>query len=72
MQISDPRIVLKGKLLETGISKAEATAISLEAGSSQTTVDREYLDTNYHFSNKIKIEILYSIGKFYSGSLVEN
>jgi len=72
MQINDPRIILKEKLLKIGIEKNEAILIALETGSSQAVVDVEYLESNFQFSKKIKTEVLNSVGEFYSGAIYEN
>lgn len=64
--MKDERKILKEELVSIGISEYEATIIALDAGSSQTIVDIEYL-------RKIKIpkhlinQALQKITKFYFG-----
>lgn len=66
--MSDPRIVLKEELISIGILSKQASIISLDAGSSQVIVNKEYLD-GFRFSEIIIINALALITKFYNGEL---
>jgi len=68
----DPRIVLSHSLRQTGISEKESLVIALDAGSSQTIVDNEYLKSNFNFSREIKIKVLGVVAKFYVGDMIDD
>jgi len=69
----DPRIKLSNKLQEIGIENAVASTISLDAGSSQIKVDREYLeyDMDIHEEEQLeKADMI--ISSFYAGEDLED
>lgn len=64
--MKDPRLRLKKKLEKEGVSVEDASTISLEAGSSQSIVDRDYLK-RFTYPKKTIKKCLKKINKFYSG-----
>ncbi len=67
----DPREILKSELLKLGLEKKLTTLISLDAGSSQCAVNREYLD-ELEINPKIINKVHQKIIAFYCGDLFEN
>jgi hypothetical protein len=65
----DPRERLENELLKIGLDKKSSTLISLDAGSSQCVVNREYLD-ELEINSKIINEVHQKVIAFYSGHLV--
>lgn len=63
----DPRIALSEELKQIGLVEKDAITISLDAGSSQTVVNNEYLTRNFYFSKNILAQILIMVSKFYKG-----
>jgi len=66
--MNDPRIILRDKLIETGLLFKDANLIALEAGSSQTFVDIEYLNKLRLSATQLEIT-LKLVMDFYSGKL---
>lgn len=66
--MSDPRIILKEKLISIGIAANQAFIIALDAGSSQVIVNKEYLD-EFKFHQRLSNKALAMITKFYNGEL---
>ncbi len=69
-EMNDPRIILRDRLIENGISIKDANLIALDAGSSQAYVDIEYLKDFDLSENLFKIA-LKLVSEFYSGKLFE-
>lgn len=67
--MNDPRIILRDKLIETGLLFKDASLIALETGSSQTFVDIEYLNKLGLSANQLEIT-LKLVMDFYSGKLI--
>lgn len=65
----DPRIVLSEDLKQIGLVEKDAITIALDAGSSQTIINIEYLINNFDFSKDILSEILNLVSRFYLGQL---
>ena len=66
--IDDPRIILKQELIKVGILCKDATIISLDAGSSQASINMQYLE-DFSYSENICNKALHLIFEFYSGEL---
>ena len=66
--MNDPRIILRDKLIENGLLSKDANLIALDAGSSQTYVDIEYLEDLGLSETLLKIT-LKLVSDFYSGRL---
>jgi len=64
--MNDPRIILKNELIKFGFVPNDATIIALDAGSSQTRVNREYL-SEFKVSKQQKENALEYVIKFYQG-----
>lgn len=69
--MNDPRIVLSKELIKIGISLTDANIIALDTGSSQVSVNGDYL-SDFQYSKQIKKLALSLVGKFYSGELFDN
>lgn len=69
---NDPRITLSKALKQIGIVEKDAIVIALDAGSSQTIVDNQYLQNNFMFTKETRTNILELITKFYSGRFSDN
>lgn len=67
--MNDPRIILRYKLIENGLLFKYANLIALDAGSSQTFVDIEYLDELGLPPTQLEIT-LKLVMDFYSGKLL--
>lgn len=67
--MNDPRIILRDKLIENGLFFKYANLIALDAGSSQTFVDIEYLDELGLSPTQLEIT-LKLVMDFYSGKLL--
>lgn len=63
----DPRIILQNKLIELGLNRKEAFLIAIEAGSSQSIVDKEYLIEEFNFSRELLEMVVDAVGRFYVG-----
>lgn len=68
--MEDPRIILQNELIKVGIKHTDAHIISLDAGSSQVVVNREYL-SDFEYSKQIRKVALSVVIKFYTGELFE-
>lgn len=68
MTMNDPRIILRDKLIENGLLFKDANLIALDAGSSQTYVDIEYL-VELSLSETLLEKTLKLVSDFYSGRL---
>jgi len=66
---NDPRIILRDKLIENGLLFEVASLIALDAGSSQTYVDIEYLE-DLNLSESLLKTTLKLVTDFYSGRLL--
>ena len=66
--MNDPRIILRDKLIENGLLFKDANLIALDAGSSQTYVDIEYL-VELSLSETLLEKTLKLVSDFYSGRL---
>jgi hypothetical protein len=64
--MSDPRIILCNELYLEGIPKTLAYMISLEAGSSQALVGRDYIK-GLNLSPKFEEIIFQKVSRFYLG-----
>lgn len=69
--MTDPREILKEKLIEIGVLTNNATIISLDAGSSQVLVNKEYFE-DFQYSKQISKMALSVVSKFYSGKLFDD
>ncbi|WCM42909.1 hypothetical protein MG290_04285 [Flavobacterium sp. CBA20B-1] len=69
--MEDPRVILQQELIKVGISEINANVIALDAGSSQVSVNSEYLN-NFQYSKITKKMTLDIVEKFYSGELFED
>lgn len=67
--MNDPRIILKDKLIENGLLFKDANLIALDAGSSQTFVDVEYLKELGLSASHLEITLKLVLD-FYSGKLL--
>lgn len=68
----DPREVLSSKLQEIGIEEVKALTISMDAGSSQVKVDREYLEYDMNIFEEEQLEKAdMIISSFYAGDLID-
>ena len=63
----DPRIILADELLKVGVNNQDAYMIALEAGSSQSFVDKEHLISEYSLSKEKLMKAIDLVGKFYVG-----
>ncbi|NJN98439.1 MAG: hypothetical protein HC875_32300 [Anaerolineales bacterium] len=63
----DPRMVLFDKLRRLGLKEREAWPIALDAGSSQTSIDREYLYSIDLAEQALQDKILFLITRFKLG-----
>jgi len=68
MIMNDPRIILRDKLIENGLLFKDANIIALDAGSSQTYVDIEYLE-DFGLSESLLDMTLKLVSDFNSGRL---
>jgi len=68
MIMNDPRIILRDKLIENGLLFKDANIIALDAGSSQTYVDIEYLE-DFGLSESLLDMTLKLVLDFNSGRL---
>ena len=66
--MNDPRIILRDKLIENGLLFKDANIIALDAGSSQTYVDIEYLE-DFGLSESLLDMTLKLVSDFNSGRL---
>ena len=66
--MNDPRIILRDKLIENGLLFKDANIIALDAGSSQTYVDIEYLE-DFGLSESLLDMTLKLVLDFNSGRL---
>jgi hypothetical protein len=67
--MNDPRIILRDKLIDNGLSFKDASLIALDAGSSQTYVDIEYL-ADLNLPENLLNSALKYIFDFYSGGIL--
>jgi hypothetical protein len=67
---ADPRMLLFDDLISCGIERIQASSISLDAGSSQTSIDIEYLE-DIKVPFELREIVLNHINKFYRGGYYE-
>ena len=68
MKMNYPRIILRDQLIANGLLFKDANLIALDAGSSQTYVDSEYLE-GFGLSKTLFKITLKLVSDFYSGKL---
>ena len=64
----DPREKLKNELLSLGVNNFNSTVISLDAGSSQCIVDKEYL-SDLKIDKNIFNKVYQKVVDFYCGKI---
>jgi len=64
--VNDPREILLNELVSSGIPKTLAYSVSLDAGSSQAIIDKEYLE-ELKISKEMEEIILEKVSRFYFG-----
>ncbi len=69
--MKDERCLLIKKLKKMGIDKFKAYSIAINAGSSQCTINREYL-INIGLDENILKDVLILIGLFYTDEILFN